>query len=837
MRRRPHVLALALATAAVLLVSAPALSATPPLTPAQTVPPTAGIQHSPAIAVDPAAPLRAVVTADDGGAAPPYPSTVTGMTANWAGPWSAGGALQYAGTGAASGGQADVAWGADTTTPATQNVFVVETGTSSGHNLCSGNAGILFSQSDDGGASFGTASPVDVGSSTTELVEPAIATAGTTVFIVYTELTWANAGCNGSPDSSSIRMISSSNGGASWSPQGSRRVSPLATTGLYRAPSVAPLPDGRVVVAFRNDTNAVPQIETETCSPFAPPSGTYCGAGPGLVGPSTAVGDATAPALASGVAGAPRPSVIAAGGRVVVAWHAASDVNVHAFAAMSTDNGVTFGPATRIDPGGTGNQVAPVLAATAGGRVDVAYLWDAGLGTVQATSVSANPPVPGSTAEAWAQPIVVQGVAAGAGASPIAGQLAPLGRRIGVATSAGPASPLPATVVAFTDTTSGQDVHVTGLLHGTTAPAIGAQTVRASKNATTVVKVTGSDGDGDPLTWSVGGQPSNPGSSVSVSDPSRGTFTFRAANAIGIETFDAVATDGVPGHETHATISVSVENDPPEITCSVLNAHEDEPLEIPLAPAPPGSTVPSCVKDVNQDQLTSTLDAAVGGTVEHTADGRWLFNPAPHSIATGSFMLHASDGVETTTRKVLVTVSPPVGKVTLKLAGGTRKRVIASGQAVRFAGQANDASGRKTPIYWTFGDRSREVQGDAVAHRFRRAGTFTVTARASTTSATVPVVARKRAVELVGVPGVTGGVMSVRVRTRLAGSLSLRADSRSQTVAVAAGSHVRTLRVQITTGPLVRLTLRLTPKKTRKSALLPVLSLRRLVLVSPRSAG
>ena len=378
---------------------------------------------------------------------------------------------------------------------------------------------------------------------------------------------------------------------------------------------------------------------------------------------------------------------------------------------------------------------------------------------------------------------------------------------------------------------------MTGLLHGTTAPAIGAQTVRASKNATTVVKVTGSD-DGRRSAHVVGrGQPSTPGSSVSVYGSRARQFTFRAANKVGIETFDAVATDGVPGHETHATISVSVENDPPEITCSVLNAHEDEPLEIPLAPASPGSTVPSCVKDVNQDPLTSTLDAAVGGTVEHTADGRWLFNPAPHSIATGSFMLHASDSFETTTRKVLVTVSPPVGKVTLKLTGGTRKRVIASGQAVRFAGQANDAAGRKTAIYWTFGDRSGEVQGDAVAHRFRRAGVFTVTARASTTSATVPVVARKRAVELVGVPGVTGGVMSVRVRTRLAGSLSLRADSRSQTVAVAAGSHVRTLRIQVTTGPLVRLTLRLTPKKTRKSALLPVLSLRRLVLVSPRSAG
>ena len=93
-----------------------------------------------------------------------------------------------------------------------------------------------------------------------------------------------------------------------------------------------------------------------------------------------------------------------------------------AFAAMSTDNGVSYGPATQIDPNGPGNQVAPDLAATATGRVDVAYLWDSGLGGVQATAVSANPPLPGATTEAWAQPIVVQGIPAG-GATPIGSQL------------------------------------------------------------------------------------------------------------------------------------------------------------------------------------------------------------------------------------------------------------------------------------------------------------------------------------------------------------------------------------------------------------------------------
>ena len=40
------------------------------------------------------------------------------------------------------------------------------------------------------------------------------------------------------------------------------------------------------------------------------------------------------------------------------------------------DGGVTFGAPQQIDPDQGGNQFNPGLAATAAGRVDVAYLWD-----------------------------------------------------------------------------------------------------------------------------------------------------------------------------------------------------------------------------------------------------------------------------------------------------------------------------------------------------------------------------------------------------------------------------------------------------------------------------
>jgi hypothetical protein len=74
----------------------------------------------------------------------------------------------------------------------------------------------------------------------------------------------------------------------------------------------------------------------------------------------------------------------------------------------------------------------------------------------------------------------------------------------------------------------------------------------------------------------------------------------------------------------------------------------------------------------------------------------------------------------------------------------------------------------------------------------------------------------------------------VLVRTRVAGQLTLRVDNRSQTISVPAGVTRHSLRMQVTTGPLVRLTLRLRPSK---STLLPVLAVQQLVLVPAPSAG
>jgi hypothetical protein len=150
-------------------------------------------------------------------------------------------------------------------------------------------------------------------------------------------------------------------------------------------------------------------------------------------------------------------------------------------------------------------------------------------------------------------------------------------------------------------------------------------------------------------------------------------------------------------------------------------------------------------------------------------------------------------------------------------------------------GSAVDPQGNSVNIQWTFSDTKESVTGTKIAHRFRKPGTFSVTAKAGGKTAKMRVMVLRRAVEVVGAPKVIAGVLQVTVRTRTAGQLLLKADSRSQTIRVPAGLTRQTLHIQVTTGPLVRLTLRITPDK--KTPKLKVITIRRLVMVSPLSAG
>ena len=91
---------------------------------------------------------------------------------------------------------------------------------------------------------------------------------------------------------------------------------------------------------------------------------------------------------------------------------------------------------------------------------------------------------------------------------------------------------------------------------------------------------------------------------MTIADASRGDFNFRAANVKGTDTFEAIATDGVPGHEARTLINVNVVNDPPVISCPSLAA----PARTRRIRRP----VDACVSDPNHDPLTVDLDGATG---------------------------------------------------------------------------------------------------------------------------------------------------------------------------------------------------------------------------------
>ena len=107
-------------------------------------------------------------------------------------------------------------------------------------------------------------------------------------------------------------------------------------------------------------------------------------------------------------------------------------------------------------------------------------------------------------------------------------------------------------------------------------------------------------------------------------------FNYRPPTS-GTDTFEAVATDGVTGHEARALINVNVVNDPPVIMCPSLAAPQDTPVPVPSMTA----------YDPNNDPMTVELDSA---TAARSSARRGLVLRPGGEHRAGSFVLHASDG-------------------------------------------------------------------------------------------------------------------------------------------------------------------------------------------------
>ena len=468
MRRRPHVLVLVLGAAAALLLSAPALSAPPPLVAgAAGADGDAGHPAQPGDRDRPADPALRVVVADDGNAGAAVPAHRHGERRPTGGAaWSA--AAGRSRTRARHrAGQADVAWGVDARRPS-RNVYLVETGAATGGGLCSTDArhpllGLRGRRRHLRHAAAGRPRLELAGA-----VDRAPVGAGDRDRRPHLRrLHRAQVGrreLQRSADSRSIRLIYSDD---------ERRHTGRRRGGSRRSRPRRPLPESLGAQSPRRPRRSSPSATTRRRarrsrprrarrSPRPPATLLRRRARPPSV---RARSSATRPPprVVSGVAGPPTPSVIAAGGRVVVAWHASAGADVRAFAAMSTDNGATLRTGQQIDPhrarepGRAASSPRPPpggsTSPTSGTRAAAACRRRPSRRTRRSRAPRPRPGRSPSSCRGSRRRLRPR-----SSASPRHSDAASASRR-----RTCPASPLPATVVAFTDTSAGgQDVHVDG---------------------------------------------------------------------------------------------------------------------------------------------------------------------------------------------------------------------------------------------------------------------------------------------------------------------------------------------------------------------------------------
>ncbi|EJN03643.1 Ig-like domain-containing protein [Phyllobacterium sp. YR531] len=213
-------------------------------------------------------------------------------------------------------------------------------------------------------------------------------------------------------------------------------------------------------------------------------------------------------------------------------------------------------------------------------------------------------------------------------------------------------------------------------------------TIATNEDTPITGRVTATDADGDPLTFTVPQQPTN-GTVVMRPD---GTYTYTPdPNFNGTETFNVRVDDGKGGVTTlTVTVTVRPVNDVPVGNPSSVVTNEDTPINGRVT-----------ATDADGDPLTFTVpQQPENGTVVMRPDGTYTFTPNPNFNGTETFNVRVDDGKGgVTTLTVTVTVRPvndgPTGTDTTIT---TREDTPISGQV-----PANDADG--DPLTFTVTDQ------------------------------------------------------------------------------------------------------------------------------------
>ncbi|WP_309894624.1 Ig-like domain-containing protein [Archangium sp.] len=238
-------------------------------------------------------------------------------------------------------------------------------------------------------------------------------------------------------------------------------------------------------------------------------------------------------------------------------------------------------------------------------------------------------------------------------------------------------------------------------------PVAEAQSVPTDEDTAVAITLTGTDVDGDSLTYTV------------VQGPSHGTLSGTAPNlsyrpnthANGPDSFTFSVSDGIAS-SAPATVSLSVAavNDAPEALAQTLTAGQQ------------ATRITLVATDVEGDALTYRLESSPSsGTLTGTPP-ELSYTPPSNFQGTVSFSFTASDGQATSAPATLtLNVSNEVPLVAIS--ASTLKPL--EGEGVLFTSTAEDSGGNTLTYSWTFGDGATSQERHP-AHTYVNEGLYEV---------------------------------------------------------------------------------------------------------------
>jgi len=175
------------------------------------------------------------------------------------------------------------------------------------------------------------------------------------------------------------------------------------------------------------------------------------------------------------------------------------------------------------------------------------------------------------------------------------------------------------------------------------APVVFDRSRILDEDKTTTFTLTGSDAEGDALTFSIDTPPQH---GTLSGDPPTLTYT-PDANFNGTDSLKYVASDGVAtSAKATVTFQVSAVNDAPVAVDSAVTTAEDTPVTFPLQ-----------ASDVDGNTLTYTiLSSPSDGLLTGTGDSR-TYAPRANANGTRSVVFRVSDGLLTATATVTITIT------------------------------------------------------------------------------------------------------------------------------------------------------------------------------------